>query len=661
MNASIVRNSGGRLLATIVVAASLMTPGSALAVIHPAATVAGPSDDILEVDGAAMAVDGSGGLLYTARVQGASHLYVVPLDDGRFGAPIRVDGENPYSASQPAIAAGEGGRLLVVWVQPRAVTDEGIKLYELQSATLAPGSDTFGQAITVDPSVGEPYTGNFAHVEPKLAMAPDGAAYVVYRVLADECAGSTDQKNPRSKECSLGFGQLVEVKVARFDYLLWNSLGAVNRNSQIAMPPPTAGNAPAIGIDEENNGVVTWQESENVGDPGRIWARRLFGARQGTVLPVSPEEIDGAPVSSTAEAPSLAVGPFGEAKIVFQINGGAGSAVSTTQLFANTLPSGFDPSGGKLEGVVALPGASATGIGPLAASLGPSGEYRMAWTQGGGVHEITGGLHGANSPITVGGGSGAVGTTVNPSGGGTTAWATRANGHPVVEAREEYTHGAWQAAQLAGGLAGPVSGLSFAGSGQGDALIAWMQGPPGDSEVVGDFVQAPPSSLIVSAPQGWVRSRQATVTWEPVRDAVPNVTYTVYVDGRPYLRNLNGASASLRSAALGDGVYQVQVLAADSAGQRTMSARVPLKIDADPPAVRVRLVDRREGVRVIVSDHASGVDSGATRISFGDGANAVGRDRATHRYRRAGRYTITARVRDNAGNQATVHIEVSVR
>ncbi|MCL2770254.1 MAG: PKD domain-containing protein, partial [Solirubrobacterales bacterium] len=234
-------------------------------------------------------------------------------------------------------------------------------------------------------------------------------------------------------------------------------------------------------------------------------------------------------------------------------------------------------------------------------------------------------------------------------------------GLPVVEAREDYTNGAYQAATLAGGVEGPVSGLSLAGSGEGDALLGWMQGPPGRSEVVGDFVQAPPAPFALTPPNGWVRARDARVQWEAASSAAAGVTYSVYVDGRSLLSGLTGTSADLSSTALGDGVHEVQVLASDPVGQRTMSAKAQLMIAADPPTVHVALIHHRRGVRVTVREKGPGVDAQATRISFGDGRHAAGRANLRHLYRRAGLYTITARVRDEVGNRATVHIRVRVR
>lgn len=651
------------LIAISSLAAMLWLVSEASADIHAAQVLAGPSNDLVEVAGAAMAPDGDGGVLYRARVEGVMHLYVIPFDEGRWGSPLQVDREDPYGASEPAIAAGEGGRLVVVWVQPRNLSQRGVTLYELQSATLAPGASGFSEAITVDANVGEPYTGNAAHVEPRLAMAPDGSAYVVYRVVTDECRPSgPDAENPRNPECPPSQGrELVDVRVARFDYLLWSSLGDINRNRQIAMPDPTVANAPTIGIGVENNGVVAWQEPENASDPARIWARRLFGAVKGTVLAASPESIGGRPITSEAEAPEIAVSRFGEARLTYRIVGGRGSAVGATQLFLNSLPSSFDPNGGKFEGSVALPGAAADGLGTSSAAVDPSGNFRLTWTQGEAVRLVSGGLQGLGTPTTIGTSDGPALTTISASGGGTTAWSASEAGRPVVEVREDFTNGAYQAATLAGDVPGAVSGLSLGGSGQGDALMAWMQGPPGRSEVVGDFVQAPPSTLIVSTPSSWVRKREATVTWEPVSDAAPGVSYSIYVDGRELMSGLHQTSVNLRSALLGNGVHQVQVLATDSANQRTMSVKAPLKIDVDPPIVKVQLIDHRRGVEVRVSDDASGVNAQATRISFGDGARSSEHARARHLYRHAGLYTITAKVRDNVGIGATAHIRVRVR
>ncbi|HVR05868.1 MAG TPA: PKD domain-containing protein [Solirubrobacteraceae bacterium] len=656
------RSFAARVSLALLLLIALALPRAAAAAIHSAQVLAGPSNEIIEVAGAAMAPDGSGGIVYLARSGGVVHVFAVPFENGAWGAPEEVDGEDRYGASQPAIAAGEGGRLLVVWVQRRNVNSQGVTLYELQSASRDPGSNTFGEAITVDPDVGEPYTGDASHVEPRLAMAPGGQAYVVYRAVTDDC-GSDDTMNPRESECPPGHdAEFLEVRAAHFEYLLWKALGAINRAPQVPMRPPTPANAPAIGIGVEGNGVVAWQEPENASQPARIWVRRLFGSVPGTVLSASPETLAGRPVSSDAEAPAVSVGRYGEARVAYRIQGAPGSPVPTTQLFANTLPSTFNLHGGQLEAPVALPGAVATGIGAPAGALDPRGNFRLAWSQGGAVRLLSGGEQSIGAPVTIGHSSGGpVLSTINPAGGGTTVWQASAGGSSVVETREDYAHGAYQSAVLAGDLPGPVSGLALGGSGQGDALLGWLQGAPGDAEVVGDFVQAPPASFLVNVPKGWVHAARVGVEWQAATDAVAGVSYAVYVDGRRVASGLPGTQLELPTAQLGDGVHAVQVLATDGTGQSTMSPRVELKIAIDVPAVRVRPIDDGRGVRVAVTDATAGVDARATRIAFGDGARASGHADAEHRYRHAGVYTLVAYVRDNVGNGATVHIRVRVR
>jgi len=642
--------------------AALLPVARAAAAIQPATVLDGPSNAIVEVDGAAMARDGSGGIVYRKEVEGVTHIFAAPFANGRWGAPLEVDREDRYGASQPAIAAGEGGRLLVVWVQPRNVSPAGVTLYELMSASLQPGGAGFGQPIIVDPDVGEPYTGSIAGVDPRLAMAPDGSAYVVYRAVLNECK-PTAGGDPLSSVCppAGSHAELIQVRAAQFHYLLWSSLGAINRAPQVAMPAPTPENAPAIGVALDGEGVVAWQEPESDGQAARIWVRRLFGTVQGNVLQASPESLGGRQVTSNAEAPAVAVGAFGEARIAYRIAGVPGTTVATPTLFLNSLSAATDLHGAQLNGSAPIPGASQVGIGVPADAIDAKGDYRLAWTQGGSAREQTGTEDTSGTPVAVGPAAGQALTTIDPAGGGTTAWSSTADGLPVVDVRQSYPQGAYQSAHLAGDVPGAVAGVALGGSGEGDALLAWTQGPIGQAEVVGDFVQAPPAEFFVETPSHWVRSRAASISWEAAGDAVAGITYSVYVDGRPRLRGLTGLSADLGPLGLGDGIHQVQVLATDSAGQQTMSAIHELKIGAEPPLVRARLLDGGRGVRVTVLDHASGVDVGATRIAFGDGTSMNGRKTVTHIYRRAGRYTIVAYVRDNVGNGANVRLQVRVR
>jgi hypothetical protein len=637
----------------------VMFPVSASAIVRPASVLDGPSNAIIGGGGAAMAPDGSGGSVYRKEVGGVAHVFVVRFIDGQWGTPLEVDGEDSYGSSEPAIAAGEGGRLLVVWVQARNTSPTGVVLYELMSASLEPGASSFGAAFVIDPNVGEPYTGDVNGVDPKVAMAPDGDAYVVYRALVNDC--KPDSGDPPDDICPpSGSGAVIEVRAARFEYMLWSSLGTLNRAPQIAMRDPTTENAPSLGIDQSGEGVVAWQEPDSDG-VARIWVRRLFGDVQGNVLQASPATVAGRPVTSDAEAAAVAVGIFGEALIAYRIQGAAGSPIATGALFVNSLPSAVDPHGSALSAPIQLTGPATDGLSAPADAIDAKGELRVTWTEGGTARELTGTEKTIGPATDLGSASGQALTAINPAGGGTTAWITSVAGLPAVAVREEYDDGAFQSAILVGGAPGPVGSLSLGGSASGDALLAWNQGPVGQAEVVGAVTEAPPEQFLLDAPTGWVRSAGARISWESSSSAVSGIRYTVYVDGRPRISGLTGLSARLSSHALGDGVHRVQVLASDTAGQQTMSGVDELEIDANPPIVHVRLIRNRRGVRITVRDRASGVDVGATRISFGDGHRTSRRINVTHGYRLAGTYTVVASVRDKVGNHAVVRIRVKVR
>ena len=189
--------------------------GEAHAVILPATTIDGPSQNIVGFGGVSMAEDGTGGVVYLKRVDGITHVFVSRYVEGRWSAPIRVDTEEPFGASWPRIGAADGGELIVVWATPFA-TREGKPLYELYGAELAPGAETFGKAILIDPNIEEA-----SGTSPDLAVSSTGQADVVYRVV-EPLVTSISLLRP---------GDVVEqVRVAHYDGERWTNLGAINRN-----------------------------------------------------------------------------------------------------------------------------------------------------------------------------------------------------------------------------------------------------------------------------------------------------------------------------------------------------------------------------------------------------------------------------------------------
>jgi hypothetical protein len=641
-------------------ALSLLTSSTACAALGPASTIDGPSSTILDVDGAAMAPDGSGGILYRKIVGDQPRLFVARFLDGSWQAPIEVDAnekELPFGASQPAIAAGDEGRLLVVWIEPWAVVDE-ITQYQLMSAELSPGASHFSEAEQVDPkSVGD---GSAAF--PAVAMAPNGNAYVVYRVVTDSFSNGVSSVVPLRPG-----DELVDVRVAHYNGqgLPWSALGAINQFPQLTMRRPSATNAPVIGVSNLGSAVVAWQEPDGTGY-ARIWARRIFGNTLGNVLPVSPTTANGQPIDVDADAPALSVTPFGEAKVAYRLAGGAGSPYGQARIFVNTLPPITATNGNKFTGPQSV--AAANTVGPPSISLsgsGGTGAYRLAFTAESVTNSLTGDDYNGNGapvPFAAALGEELAPTTSGLDGGGVTVWrASNQAGLKVIDAREEFSGGGWQLAQLSAPISGPVGSPVLGGAGLGNALIAFLQGPPGQVQVMGAIAKAPPGDFLAETPIGWVKGSAATITWEAASEAFGTTTYALVVDGQVRRRGITGLSARLDPQGLGNGIHQIQVLATDSLGQQTMTPPAELKVDASPPQVRVSKLGGGQ-VQVRIVDHAAGAVAQGTLIDFGDGTHTLtGKLSASHRYTRAGVYTIIVHDRDKVGIRGVIHIRVQIR
>jgi hypothetical protein len=634
----------------------LLTGGRANAALSPASVIDGPSSSILDVDGAAMAPDGSGGLLYRKLIDNEPHLFVARLFDGSWETPVEVDADQSFGASQPAIAAGDDGRLLVVWIEPWAVVDQ-VTQYQLMSAELSPGASSFGPAEQVDPKS----VGDGSATFPSLAMAPNGNAYVVYRVVTDSFSTGVSNIVPLRPG-----DELVEVRVAHYNGpgLPWSTLGSIDQFPQLTTRRPSPNNAPVIGVSNQGSAVVAWQEPDGTGY-ARIWARRIFGNTLGNVLPVSPTTANGQPVDVDADALAMSVTPLGEAKVAFRLAGGPGSPYGGERMFVNTLPPITATNGNQLTGPQVV--AAATTFGPPSISLvgsGGTGAYRLAYTAGAVTDSLTGSDYSGNgTPVALGGAQGeeTTPTTSGPNGGGVTVWRTSNQaGLPVVDAREEFAGGGWQLGQLSAPLSGPVDPPVLGGAGLGDTLIAFSQGPPGQTQVMAAVAKAPPAAFQAQAPIGWVKGTSAKIAWEAASEAFGQTTYSILVDGQVRLRDLTGLSARLNPHGLGNGIHQVQVLATDSLGQQTMTPPAELKVDASPPLVNViRLSGRLVRVRVV--DHASGAVARDTLIGFGDGTRTVrGVLSAGHTYARAGVYTIIVHDADRVGIRGVAHIRVQV-
>jgi hypothetical protein len=650
---------GSGLCAFLAVAAVLLAlhASSAAAVILPASTIDGPSEDIVGFGGVAMAEDGTGGVVYLKRVEGVAHVFVSQFVGGHWLPPVRVDTQEPFAGSWPRIGAANGGELIVTWATPFA-NENGKPVDELLGAVLGSGSGSFGQAIIIDPNIGEG-----VGTSPDLSVSSTGYADVVYRVVENEA--QTGITIPLLRP-----GDVVEqVRAARWAGTRWTSLGVINRNTGASMRAPTQANAPQIAVGPTGNGILVWQEPDVEGI-ARIWARRFFGGSLDYVMPVTATTYKNVPISTDADAPAVALSRLGQAEVAYRQSAGPGSPLPGTRIYLNILSDGESSSGAEFAGASvvdeAVAGGAAAAVGPPSIDIDERRSIRLLYDSNGAPRVIEGNDRGLSGALTLGGAF--VGaepfsaSVMDPEGGGISAWpSAEGQGHPAVAVREDFPEGGVQTGIVAGGAGGEVGELAVGRSGLGDGIVAFRQGPFGDAAIVAASVTAPPAAFVTTVPKGWIKPGAAKISWQPAPTADAPLTYRVVLDGHMRATPAGVFSARLSTNGLGSGKHRVQVLATDANGDQTLTAPLPLLIDGTPPSVTVKRSQGGAGVSVTVRDPDSGVDKSKVSVTFGDGSSAHGRGRFSHRYGSGGVYLVTVHVRDNIGNSGVVRQFVSVR
>lgn len=634
------------------VLASASGPASAQALVSAAQPVDGPSAAIRELGGVAMSADGTGGLVYRKDDDGRPHIFVARFVGGAWRAPQRVDvgADQGFESSWPSIAAGDGGRLLVVWVQEFGASDR------LYSATLQPGASRFEPPAPVDLGIGDSALGTW----PSLSMSPGGQAYLVYRVVTDAQPASVPPDNV-----------LGEYRIARYTGQYWNPFGTpINRNPAAGQPTPSALNRPRIATDQLGDAVVAWQELDDAFVP-RIYARRVFPTSTGIALPVSPPTLDGRDLNAGADQFDLSVARFGAAAIAWRQAPpqGAGAWFTRPRAYVATSPNVYSDQARAFGTPRAIDGAGddgpVAGLGPIAVSAGDPD--LLATFASGGALAVDADETTVAAPARLDDGAGVA--PIDPVGvlgdGGAAAFAWKRNNPPRggLVLRERRTDGVVADRILSAPRGGQVDDVRISGSGAGDALVAATQGEGDGRQLVAAWIDAPPQAFNVQAPLDWVRTANVELTWDPAVHAIGGVTYDVVVDDDTVASGVRGTTALVRTSDLDSGARTITIVATDDAGQETTSVPAQLKLDRLAPTATVRV--RGRSAVVAVRDGARGTGSGVraarTRITFGDGVRVANRSRVTHRFRRPGRYRVVVRAADRAGNTALVRRTVSVR
>ncbi len=634
------------------IAVLLLCAATAQAEISPVAPIDGPSAEIVELGGAAMAADGTGGIVYRKRVEGRAHIFASQYVGDKWEAPQRVDVGEKFESSFPAIAAGEGGRLVVVWANHYSSTTDG-----LFSATMDPGSAGFQPPVPVDLNIGQA-TGTY----PSVAMDLSGDAYVSYRVITAVSGPSTPNIPP-------GYVQ-GEIRMAHYNGQYWSTFGEpLNRDVNQPVLQPTALNSPQVAIDVSGEGLLAWQEPDD-NFINRIYARRIFGLVPGNLLDVSPSTYNGHPLNGAAAELSLDFAGFGEGAIAWRQEPSSGSGFSHPRVFVSEVPSSFSPKGaafGPAKPVEGPPGGEgpAEALGPLSMAVDAEGGFDVGYCAGDQSFDGNGSETTVGTPIRLDTGSEVPGNPVltrADDGALAAAWKVQIHGAGAVAVLERRADGTPNRAIVAAPHGGAVGQLAMGGSHRGDAIFGFLQGSGANAQIAAVVVRAPPGSFVADTPNGWVKAKRIPLQWEVPLAGAGKITYSILVDDREAVEGVTGNEYLLNSEQVGNGVHSIQIEATDALGQVVDSAPATLKVARTGPSVSMRARGARVTVRL--SDRpkgeSPGVKKSSVKVGFGDGVSAHGSTTLEHIYPRAGTYTIVVSASDKAGNKTTIRRRVKI-
>jgi hypothetical protein len=646
---------------------------TALAAFFPGDIVdGGPA--VSSVQGADLATDGTGAIAYLRSDGGADHLFVARVVGGAVVAPQRVDAGVADAATKAGVVATDKGRLTVAWVAGG----------RLLVSVRAPGATAWPAPTPLvdDRAAGRSVT------DVSVDTSINGVPYIVY----------TEE----------GGGQSADVRVARFYQGRW----IVEPTPLDLVPGANAGQGsvrrPQVSANAEGSALAVWGED---GADGRthVYARRI--TRKGvatTIREVSVPSLDGRPGGNADSA-----------QVAMEYDSSYGW-VAFRQAFADTGGTRYRVLARRLAGSDFGAPVAIDGLGFPALESGTAprididGRGRgLATSTRDASHQVVSTLlrtpplddvqQGGRSseeifqpPLRLDSIANAEQPFVTPAaaenGRAFVAWAQSPGpGLASSIAARGYISNVWEPAVALsrpelGGTAAD-QGLAVASDRAGDAIVAFVQGAPGARKLVVAAYDRPPGRARPIASTRWTRSKRPKLKWETAFEVWGAPTYQVVLNGVVVATT---PRASLRPATdVPDGVYPWKVVSVDRRGQPAEGSNRLLRVDSTPPTglvssvrtgspgrmLRVGVTPRDllglppGGVPPVGSPPALGSGVVKVSIAYGDGTRPFVRQsrrvlakvRSEHVYRRAGSYTITVRLYDQAGNVGVLKRMVSIR
>ena len=605
--------------------------------LAPADTVVdGPSSEIRSLNGLSVSRDGSGALVYTKTVGAVAHVFLSRLAGGTFQAPVQVDAGLVGPSSQPVVAAGQNGLVLVAFVNA--------------------GTLYVAQALSGASPLSAPAPLFTGAANPSISISNFGKAYLAFTNTAGAGGG--------------------DVRAAYFFQGQW----ALEASALDAVAGDAAGvgtGRPDVAASGDGVGIVAW------GEAGHIFTRRVTATRPSTVTEqADPPSLDGWSETS-AGLPSIGTGgdsTFGA--VAFQETLSNGSATQSRVLVNRLQASMF-------AGASAVDGAS-TG--------GPEGadQPQMTITEYGagfitsetdGTHELFA------TPLGQGENRGSVervDSLVNedaadavPATAGLTsnliAWQQTPGVAGPAEIRVRY---AADGADLGDeqvvsspslGATNADDGLVAAGDVAGDGAVAWVQGSGASTAIVAAQLFKAPGGFVPSNSFRYVTTASPLLYWSPSNELWGALTYALHIGGVPVGQTT--ATQMVVPAPLTNGRHSYLISATNLAGVTTNGPAATVFVDTVAPRATWKLsgssiVNTREQLRVSYTDPpprglprsaASGVAT--VYVKWGDGSPRarIRRTTASHVYRRIRSDTITITLIDRAGNTTRIVHKLKIK
>ena len=621
-------------IAVLAIAPVVLPAPAAAQVPEPAApvTIDGPSADIVGLSGISVARDGTGGIVYVKQALGTAHVFVSRLDAGVFQPPQQIDTGLVGDSSQPVIAAGNGGLLLVAFI------NRG----QLYVVTRPAAAAAYAGPVALADGAGDP----------ALAMNNFGKAYLAF---SDTGAGGHD------------------VRIAYFVSGNWS----VVPTPLDADPSDDAGSGsarPAVAAATDGVGIVAW------GEGAHVYTRRVWGTAPSAAFERAdvPSFQGGTEVS--ADKPALAVG--GDSSFVsvafheLLVRGTAQQSRVLSRLLQGPAFDGASAADG-------ITGAEGGGAQQPRVVMGEFGRGLVTSVRDGSEQlfaQLLGTRGFALGTIRLDSLQNTAAPQAVPAMAGQradlVAWQQNPDSGAAPEIRVRYSSdgtafgGELVISSPFGGPANAALGLVAGGDFSGNAAVAWVQGNGDSARIVSDQLYQPPSSFAATVKFRYVRSTRPLLSWSQARDHWGPVRYTVTIDqGQVY--QTSGTSL-LVPGALVNGPHTWLVTASNPAGVAVSTRAARVWVDTVPPAVQasltgVRRVGRPMHALVTTSDSPPPVlpasASGIARvtINWGEGGTVRIVHGSSHVYLRPGHYKLTIVAVDRAGNRTTSVRELTIK